>query len=258
MARDNGKPFKFKEDRPRVFDPQISIDLLLNGETEAFREHITAYPTCVDMKDTTNGNVPLHIICSRGDMFLINFMIAKGANLNTQDLFGNSALHYATDKGKQPAVELLLKSGANANLQDHRGNSPLHIACVNNDVEVVRTLLKYNADPELMDFSDMKPRDKTKSPMIKSLIDRRIHQITIGDQESQKQTIQWMSLGVGLGVGLGMAMAKQQHILMEQHVNRLLEKPKRKGAFGGGVTEQPTSNALVTRPVGGTGQRKML
>jgi len=35
--------------------------------------------------------------------------------------------------------------------------------------------------------------------MIKSLIDRRVHQLTVGEQESQKQTMQWMSLGVGLG-----------------------------------------------------------
>jgi len=49
---------------------------------------------------------------------------------------------------------------------------------------------------------------------------------------------------MNIGVGLGMAMAKQQHLLMEQQINRLMDKPKRKAAFGG-VNREDSSNALV-------------
>lgn len=199
MSRDNGKPFKFKEGRQKTVDPQIALQYLFEGEFEVFKEFVVSNPLCLNVKDTTNGNVPLHILSSRGDLVMMTFVINQGADVNIQDIFGNSAVHYATDKGKRTAVELLLQCGANANLQDHRGNAALHCACVNNDVETVRILLKYQADPELLDFDDMKPRDKTKSPMIRSLIDRRVHQINGGEEDAKKQTFQWMSLGVGLG-----------------------------------------------------------
>jgi hypothetical protein len=60
-------------------------------------------------------------------------------------------------------------------------------------------LLQYQADPELPDFNNIKPRDKTNSPMVKSILDRRIHAINGGDADAAKQTVQWMSFGVGLG-----------------------------------------------------------
>jgi hypothetical protein len=63
----------------------------------------------------------------------------------------------------------------------------------------VKVLLKWNADLELTDFADIVPRDKTKSPMIRGLIDRRITSIHGGDATNASQSVNWMSFGVGLG-----------------------------------------------------------
>jgi hypothetical protein len=60
-----------------------------------------------------------------------------------------------------------------------------------------------------------------------------------------------------------MAMAKQQQVLLDQQINRLMEKPKRKGVFGDKQeVHQEGSQALVVQHNShsgvGTPQRKFL
>jgi hypothetical protein len=269
--KDNGKSFKFAHDRREVADPSFCMSLLLKGEIEEFRDYIFQFPYVVNAKEPNHGNVPLHVASSKGDLGLINTLLSFGADINLQDIFGNAAIHYAADKAKRSAIELLLKSGANPNLQDFRGNSPLHIACTNNDMETVKVLLNNNADPEIIDLNDMKPADKSNSPMIKILIDRRITALRTGEADKANSSMQWMSFGVGLGeniflyffffpkmvmcssligVGLGMALAKHQSMLMEQQLQALTNanKPKRKGfaaVRGGEDHGHGAENAMV-------------
>lgn len=228
------KKFQFVRERPLQINPDEIIQILLDGDMEEFKDVAIRNPSIINMKDRQNGNVPLHIVVSKGELGVTSFLLRNGANPNIQDNFGNSALHYAADKGKTAAMEILLQAGANPNAQDFRGNSPIHNACVNNDVESVKMLLRWNADPELTDFTDSLPRDKTRSPMIKGLIDRRIHSIHGGDTEKATQSMNWMSFGVGLGVGIGVALAQYQQQSNEMLMLKLQEtgKFRRKGNFG--------------------------
>lgn len=75
----------------------------------------------------------------------------------------------------------------------------MHIACTNNDIEIVKILLDCMSDPEIPNFADLMPKDKSNSPMIKALIDKRIVALHGGDETAARQTAQWMSFGVGLG-----------------------------------------------------------
>jgi uncharacterized protein len=197
--QNNKKNFQFEPVRGQAIDPDESIRFILQGDIDGFKQYVLRFPNGVNAKDQAHGSVPLHVASSKGDTALISFLLHAGAQLNIQDMFGNSPLHYATDKCRRPAMEMLLQNGANANLQDFRGNSPLHVACTNNDVDSVKLLLQYQSDPELPDFQNVAPRDKTKSPMVRSILDRKIHAINGGDATSAQQTVQWMSFGVGLG-----------------------------------------------------------
>jgi hypothetical protein len=228
------KKFQFVKERPKQINVEEVLDMILQGDIEEFKQFVVRNPSAINLQDRQNGNVALHIAVSRGDLGLTTFLLRSGANPNIQDSFGNSSLHYAADKGKTAAMELLLQNGANPNAQDFRGNTPLHNACANNDVEAVKMLIKWNADPELTDFGDALPRDKTRSPMIKGLIDRRIHSIHGGDTEKATQSMNWMSFGVGLGVGIGVALAQYQQQSNEMLMLKLQEagKLKRRGNFG--------------------------
>lgn len=197
--RDNGKEFRFEQRNPELPDGDYAIELLITSKMEEFKDYVSKFPQVINFKDKSFGSVPLHVAASRGDLALLNFLLTNGASLNTQDMFGNTPLHYACDKSRRNAVEILLNSGSNPNATDFKGASPLHLACKNNDVEIVKILLKFNSDPEIMDIQEIKPRDKTTSPMIRSLLDQRIKALNGGDELQAKQTMQWMSFGVGLG-----------------------------------------------------------
>ncbi len=250
LGNPNGRAYNFVHEKKETGDANIAMEFLIEGNLDEFRAYVSRFPYVINMKERDNGNVPLHVASSRGDLGLMNFLLQLGAEVNVQDIFGNSPLHYAADKGKRSAMELLMNSGANNNLQDYRGNAPLHLACSNNDIDTVKLLLKFNADPEICDLNDLKPGDRTNAPMIKILLDRRINAVRTGEADTAQQSVQWMSFGVGLGkgrsitscisysicgigVGLGVALAKYQQTMMEQQMKAQLEsaKPKRRGNF---------------------------
>ena len=56
---------------------------------------------------------------------VINYLIGKGIDINSQDMYGMTALHYALRSKNIEAAITLLKAGANPNLPDERGITPL-------------------------------------------------------------------------------------------------------------------------------------
>lgn len=209
----------------------------------------------------SQGTVAIHILAARGDFNLLRIILAHSNNLsmlfplqsqgqgqfypalslppsiklnlntdiNLKDNYGNICLHYSVEKNKKNVTELLIAYGANINHQNNSGNTPLHLACMNNNIEMVTLLLKYNSDPELSDYSNKLPRDKTNSPVIKSLIDKKIFLLKGGGDEEAKRTTQMMSFGVGLGVGIAVALAKSLNS------NMAMTNP----SVVGGMTESP-------------------
>ena len=72
---------------------------------------------------------PLHIAARKGNMKLINVLLAKETcELNIPDIEGNIPLHHACYSGSLDAAKELLECNINAINKD--GNTPLHIACM--------------------------------------------------------------------------------------------------------------------------------
>lgn len=63
---------------------------------------------------------------------IVRFMLSKGANPNTKDLFGKTALHYLADSADESedatrsvAIKnILIQAGADKELEDNKGNKP--------------------------------------------------------------------------------------------------------------------------------------
>jgi hypothetical protein len=230
--RDNGKKIQFagrSRSTAEISDPSIFIGLALGGDAEKFKDYMESYPEVINLKDKDHGNVALHVASSKGNLEMASMLLRRGANVNVQDIFGNSPLHYAADKKKKEMAELLIKCGADVNLKDFRGNTALHTACVNNDIDMVRMLLLANADPNVSDLADMKPSQKTTSPPIKALLERRIQSLHSGDEDMTAKIMSMMTFGIGLGVGLGMAMAKSQQFQSERVLRHQLRMSDSKG-----------------------------
>lgn len=215
-----------------------------NADSNTFLHLLSIAPILINKSSRldSQGTVAIHILSARGDFNLLRIILSHSNNLsmsfplqghgggqsqfypqlslppsfklnlncdiNLKDSYGNICLHYSVEKNKKNVTELLLSYGANINHQNNSGNTPLHLACVNNNIEMVTLLLKYHSDPELSDYSNKLPRDKSNSPVIKTLIDKKIFSLNGGGEEEAKRTTQMMSFGVGLGVGIAVALAK--------------------------------------------------
>ena len=68
--------------------------------------------TLVNTKDVSSGDTPLHIVVARRDLTWVQFLAAKGANVNARNNKGETPLQLASNLGFSEGVEILLKLGA--------------------------------------------------------------------------------------------------------------------------------------------------
>lgn len=102
-----------------------------------------------DMNDS--GWTPLHVACYRGIADVFNYLIKKGANINSIDNIGRTALHIASYWGNDAIVMIMLgilsnhppsnhsssthpsatqhSTNISSNTIDLNGDTPLHLAC---------------------------------------------------------------------------------------------------------------------------------
>lgn len=130
--------------------------------------------TIVNAKDD-KGEAAIHIVTKRRDRTYLNFILARGGNVNLQDGAGNTALMLAVEAAWPEGVTLLLSKRANINLGNNGGETPLIRAVQRRDGDMVRTLLDAKADPDQRDrLAGMNARDyaarDARSPVIAQLL----------------------------------------------------------------------------------------
>ena len=65
---------------------------------------------------------------SKGDLTVVQHLIARGADLNRADYDGRTPLHLAAAEGRTEVVEFFIKHGANLSPEDRWGGTPVHDA----------------------------------------------------------------------------------------------------------------------------------
>ena len=124
--------------------------------TEALNEPGTQI---VNTKDYTTGQTGLHIVVARRDLVWVQFLIAKGANVNARDNRGVTPLVLACEMGFLEGVDELIKSGARVDEANNTGETPLISAVHRKDLALVRMLIKAGASPDRPDNSGRSARD---------------------------------------------------------------------------------------------------
>lgn len=124
--------------------------------TEALNEPGTQI---VNTKDYTTGQTALHIVTARRDLVWVQFLIAKGANVNARDNRGVTPLVAASEMGFLEGVDELIKSGARVDEANNTGETPLISAVHRKDLALVRMLIKAGANPDRPDNSGRSARD---------------------------------------------------------------------------------------------------
>ena len=78
-------------------------------------------------------------------------LLARGADVNAEDLDGDTALHGAAQTGNVEIMQVLLDKGANVNAQNNSGGTPLMWSAVYGHDDAARLLLSRGADASLKD-----------------------------------------------------------------------------------------------------------
>ena len=109
--------------------------------------------TLVNTRDISTGDTPLHIVVARRDLTWVQFLAAKGANVNARNNKGETPLQLASNLGFSEGVEILLKLGAKVDEPNATGETPLIAATHRKDAALARVLLKAGANPARNDNS---------------------------------------------------------------------------------------------------------
>lgn len=98
-----------------------------------------------------DGETALHIATRRRDLTWLQFMIGRGAQVDTRDDAGMTALAYAAQLDWAEGAQQLVSVGAKVDLPDDHGETPLILATQARSVPVVHLLLEAGADPRQAD-----------------------------------------------------------------------------------------------------------
>jgi hypothetical protein len=92
------------------------------------------------------GATPLWIAAAYGKCELVEYLISRGANLNSKtEIAGLTPFHIAALNGQKDVVELLLAKGADVNAKTTAGETPLRLALRRGHKEVAALLREHGA-----------------------------------------------------------------------------------------------------------------
>jgi ankyrin repeat protein len=113
----------------------------------------------INTRDVTSGDSALHIVTQRRDLPWMQFLVAKGANVNIRNVKGETPLVVAANLNFDEGVEFLVGQGAKVDESSSTGETPLITAVHNRNIAMLRVLLKAGANPDRTDNSGRSARD---------------------------------------------------------------------------------------------------
>lgn len=110
----------------------------------------------IDLEENSHkGNTPLVQAIIGGQSDIAKFLVACGANINSQNTAGVTPLHWAIVKNRAIAFFLLSQSCIDVNLSDFEGRTALHYAIEVERVDLVKRLIRRGADVNTADGNGM-------------------------------------------------------------------------------------------------------
>jgi len=97
--------------------------------------------------DPSGRSTLLHFATSRGLGDFVDYLVARGTDVNIATNEGQTALHWVVRREDPEMVAKLLAAGANPSPVDSSGMTPIIGACFSERTEAVQLLLAHGADP---------------------------------------------------------------------------------------------------------------
>ena len=120
-------------------------DAALKGDLAKVKMLLSKNPKLLDVR-SENEKTPLHYASQGGHLEIAEFLIAKGADVNSRNIADETPLHYAAALGHKEVVDLLIRKGAILASENINGSVPLHNAANNGQIDTVRLLIEKGSD----------------------------------------------------------------------------------------------------------------
>ncbi len=140
---------RIKSTRPSVVSDPYSIFKAAERGNLKVIQNMIANRVNLDQQDA-NGNTPLIIAAINGRTEVMDALIRAGAQKDIRNKADDSAIFAAINAGQVGSVKTLLKAGVNPNQRElyglGGGRTLLMIATQNKNAEIVRLLVEAGAD----------------------------------------------------------------------------------------------------------------
>ena len=120
---------------------------------------------------TEDGKTALHWAVLSGDLAMVRFLVAKGAEIDAQTKYGWTVLMQAAQEGDLAMVRFLVGEGADINAQTNSGETALIQATEWGRLEMVRFLVNKGADVSTPDNSGRTPLRLAEEQGIQEVVD---------------------------------------------------------------------------------------
>ena len=137
------------------------FDIARSGSVAEMKSYLEQNPKDINSKNQA-GFTGLTLACYRGNDAVAFFLLQNGADINYVTDSG-SALTGAVVKGNIRVVELLIANNANLDLQEASGLTALHFAVQFRNFTMITLLLKSTANPNIKDNNGLSVLDYANS-----------------------------------------------------------------------------------------------
>ncbi|KAK3988467.1 ankyrin repeat-containing domain protein [Cladorrhinum sp. PSN332] len=124
---------------------------------EAVKELLDQYRLMPSYDDSDKTENPLSLAIKSDSTEIIEFLVARGINLNAKDMNGEAPLHVATNRRMHRTMQLLLDKICSRDLQDSDGRTALLLAVKSGDIWALEILLKAGGNPMIQDGCKIGP-----------------------------------------------------------------------------------------------------
>lgn len=135
------------------------LDAVKKKEGEKVEQALADSSQIVNTRDVTTGETALHLVTQRRDLTWLQYLVAKGANVNLADSHGRIPLQLAVNLGWREGAQYLIGKGSRTDYSNDAGETPLITAVHRRDAELMKALLQAGADPDRADNSGRSARD---------------------------------------------------------------------------------------------------
>jgi ankyrin repeat protein len=116
----------------------------------AAAEMIARFPELVALKSSI-GETALHYLVIENDIASAQFLIERGADVNTRNKFAGTPLMDAAKLGLQPMCRFLIENGATIDSKDHNGCTAISMAA-REHLELLKYLMTHISGSDINTF----------------------------------------------------------------------------------------------------------